>query len=101
MLQATDQMIQTQQITRISRDLDGFNTQKSSRSMVLTIINKDELSANNLGLAKAKKWMAKIFDVFDDEIPIHQPRSNGTFRFNMFFVYYRWTVEKLILMSLK
>ena len=68
MLQATDQMIQTQQITRISRDLEGFNTQKSSRSMVLTIINKDELSANNLGLAKAKKWMAKIFDVFDDEI---------------------------------
>ena len=68
MLQATDQMIQTQQVARISRDLDTFNTQKSSRSMVLTIINKDELNANNLGLAKAKKWMARIFDVFDDEI---------------------------------
>lgn len=68
MLQATDQMIQTHQIRDISRDLNTFNTEKSSRSMVLTIINKDELKANNLGLAKAKKWMAKIFNVFDDEI---------------------------------
>lgn len=61
-------MIQTQQVTRISRDLESFNTQKSNTSLVLTILNKDELSANNLGLAKAKKWMAKIFGVFDDEI---------------------------------
>ena len=68
MLQATDQMIQTQQVMRITRDLDTFTSLKSSPSMVLKIINKDDLEANNLGLAKAKKWMAKIFDVFDDEI---------------------------------
>ena len=68
MLEATDQLIQTQQVARISKDLDNFKTAKSSRSMVLTILNKDELNANNLGLAKAKKWMARIFDVFDDEI---------------------------------
>jgi DNA ligase-1 len=68
MLEATDQLIQTQQVARISRDLDSFNTLKSPRSSVLIILDKDNLSANNLGLAKAKKWMAKIFDVFEDEI---------------------------------
>ena len=61
-------MIQTQQVARITNELDNFNTHKSPRSSVLMILDKDNLDANNLGLAKAKKWMAKIFNVFDDEI---------------------------------
>ena len=64
MLEATDQLIQTQQVALISRSLDEFK----SKGLVLSILDKDNLEANNLGLAKAKKWMAKIFDVFDDEI---------------------------------
>ena len=64
MLEATDQMIPTQQIAMISRSLDNFE----NKGLVLSILDKDTLQANNLGLAKAKKWMAKIFDVFDDEI---------------------------------
>ena len=64
MLEATDQLIPTQQIAMISRSLDNFE----DKGLVLSILDKDTLEANNLGLAKAKKWMAKIFDVFDDEI---------------------------------
>lgn len=48
----------------ISRSLDNFE----NKGLVLSILDKDSLEANNLGLAKAKKWIAKIFDVFDDEI---------------------------------
>ena len=68
LMEATDQLITTQQVIQISRDLSNFNTLVSPRSSVLSILDKDSLSANNLGLAKAKKWMAKIFNVFDDEI---------------------------------
>ena len=68
MLEATDQLIQTQQVIRISRDLENFSSHKSPRSSVLMILDKDNLNANQLGLAKAKKWMAKIFNVFEDEI---------------------------------
>ncbi len=64
MLEATDQLIPTQQIAMISRSLDNFE----NKGLVLSILDKDTLEANNLGLAKAKKWIAKIFDVFDDEI---------------------------------
>ena len=64
MLEATDQLIPTQQIAMISRSLDNFE----NKGLVLSILDKDSLEANNLGLAKAKKWIAKIFDVFDDEI---------------------------------
>ena len=64
MLEATDQLITTQQVMRITRDLERFD----SKAILLSIIDKDNLEANQLGLAKAKKWMAKIFDVFDDEI---------------------------------
>jgi len=64
MLEATDQLITTQQVTRITRDLEGFD----NKPILLSILDKDELDANDLGLAKAKKWMAKIFKVFEDEI---------------------------------
>ena len=64
MLEATDRMRPTQQIAKISSSLDNFE----NKGLVLSILDKDNLEANNLGLAKAKKWMAKIFDVFEDEI---------------------------------
>ena len=64
MLEATDQMIPTQQIGMISRSLDNFE----NKGLVLSILDKDTLQANNLGLAKAMKWVAKIFDIFDDEV---------------------------------
>jgi len=64
MLEATDQLIQTQQVALISRSLEEFQ----DKGLVLSILDKDNLNANNLGLVKAKKWMTKIFDVFDDEI---------------------------------
>ena len=67
MLQATDQLTPTQQI---ASDFTGFGDIHDLRVILLwfQILDKDTLEANNLGLAKAKKWMAKIFDVFDDEI---------------------------------
>ena len=68
MLEATDRLITTQQVTRISKDLENFSSATNSRATLLSIIDKDNLEANSLGLVKAKKWMAKIFDVFDEEI---------------------------------
>ena len=64
MLESTDGLMPTQQITRISRDLQNFD----EVPLVLSILSKDELTANNIALAKAKKWIAKAFDIFEDEI---------------------------------
>ena len=44
MLEATDQLIQTQQVALISRSLDEFK----SKGLVLSILDKDNLEANNL-----------------------------------------------------
>ena len=64
MLEATDQLITTQQVASISRSLDEFE----DKALVLSILDKDSLETNNLGLARAKQWMAKIFKVFDEDI---------------------------------
>ena len=48
----------------IGNALENFE----NKGLVLSILDKDNLTANNLGLAKAKKWLAKIFDVFESEI---------------------------------
>lgn len=64
MLEATDNVVSTQQINRIARDLENFN----EVPILLSVLSKDELDANNVGLAKAKKWLAKAFDVFEDEM---------------------------------
>lgn len=66
MLEATDNLTPTQQVTQISRATGSFET--NQKPFVLSILDKDKLMANNLGLAKAKKWVAKTFDVFEDEI---------------------------------
>ena len=64
MLESTDGIVPTQQINRIANDLENFE----EVPIVLSILSKDELDANNIGLAKAKKWLAKAFDVFEEEI---------------------------------
>ena len=55
--------IPTQQVKLISTGLESFEDRQS----VFKILSLD-LEANNIGLAKAKKWMARMFEVFDDEI---------------------------------
>jgi DNA ligase-1 len=64
MLESTDGIVPTQQINRIARDLENFE----EVPIALSILSKDELDANNFGLAKAKKWLAKAFEVFEEEI---------------------------------
>ena len=66
MLEATDNLIPTQQVAKISGAMGSFNTEQ--KPFVLSILDKDKMMANNLGLAKAKKWVAKTFNVFEDEI---------------------------------
>ncbi len=62
LLESTDGVIPTQQINMLSRELENFNA-----PLFLKILSR-QYEVNNIGLAKAKKWMAKIFDVFDEEI---------------------------------
>ena len=49
MLESTDGIVPTQQINRIARDLENFDEVPT----ILSILSKDELDANNIGLAKA------------------------------------------------
>ena len=44
------------------------NFDTSQKPSILSILDKDKMTANNLGLAKAKKWVSRIFNVFEDEI---------------------------------
>jgi DNA ligase-1 len=48
----------------IATELDKFDTHKSA---VIQLLAR-EYPNNNIGLAKAKSWLAKMFDCFDDEI---------------------------------
>lgn len=54
----------TQQVKLIATELDKFDTHKSA---VIQLLAR-EYPNNNIGLAKAKSWLAKMFDCFDDEI---------------------------------
>ena len=56
-------MLPTQQVTTISREI-----QKANNKPLLLSILAQEYDSNNMGLAKAKKWIAKVFEVFEDEI---------------------------------
>lgn len=64
LLQVTDGIITTQQINRISRDLQHFE----NKDVFLSILDVDNLKPNNIGLAKAKKWIAKIFGLYDEDV---------------------------------
>ena len=48
--------------------MGSFESNNNSRALMLTILDKDSLPANQVALAKAKKWVASIFNIFDDEI---------------------------------
>lgn len=65
MLESNDSIAQTQQINGIVRSLINSNLMTNR---VLSILDKDNLPTNNIGLSRAKKWLAKIFQVFESEI---------------------------------
>ena len=64
LLESTKGKTPTQQVKLIAAELDKFDTHKSA---VIQLLAR-EYPNNNIGLAKAKSWLAKMFDCFDDEI---------------------------------
>ena len=66
LLESTTEKTPTQQVKLIATELDKFDTYKSA---VIKILAR-EYPSNNIGLAKAKSWLAKMFDCFDDEIEV-------------------------------
>jgi DNA ligase 1 len=50
------------QVRLISKDWDKFNPNVLARLLSL------DYASNQIGLVKAKKWVAKIFNVFEDEV---------------------------------
>jgi len=63
LLEATEQLTPTQQITLISRELENFEDKPTFFAIL-----SQEYPSNNIGLAKAKKWLTKMYRCFDDEI---------------------------------
>ena len=63
LLELTDTMLPTKQVATISREIQSSDLKPS----ILSLLAQDNES-NNIGLSKAKKWIAKVFNVFDDEI---------------------------------
>jgi len=63
LLEVTDRVTPTQQVTVISRELDKFE----DKSSLLRILAQ-AYRINNIGISKAKKWIAKMYNVFDSEI---------------------------------
>lgn len=64
LLESTKGKTPTQQVKLIATELDKFDTHKNA---VIQLLAR-EYPSNNIGLAKAKSWLAKMFDCFDDEI---------------------------------
>lgn len=64
MLQANDRATPSVIVRNISRTIETFD----DVGQVLSILDKDGLEANNLAHLKAKKWIANMFNVFEDEI---------------------------------
>ena len=63
LLEVTYRVTPTQQVTVISRELDKFE----DKSSLLRILAQ-AYEINNIGISKAKKWVAKMYNVFDSEI---------------------------------
>ena len=63
LLESTDQKTPTQQVSMITEQVGTFKNKPA-----LFAILAREYPNNNIGLPRAKKWMAKIYDVFEDEI---------------------------------
>jgi len=66
LLESTKDKTPTQQVKLIATELDKFDTYKSA---VIQLLAR-EYPSNNIGLAKAKSWLTKMFDCFDDEIEV-------------------------------
>ena len=64
LLESTKGKTPTEQVKLIATELDKFT---SSKSVAIQILAR-EYPSNNIGLAKAKSWLTKIFNCFDDEI---------------------------------
>jgi len=62
LLEATENRTPTNIVSKISADLEEFDA-----PLFVKILSLD-YEVNNIGLARAKKWMASVFDVFDEEI---------------------------------
>jgi len=63
LMEATQDLSPTQQVTLISRELENFEEKE-----IFFAILAQEYPSNNIGLAKAKKWLTKMYNCFDDEI---------------------------------
>lgn len=63
LLEATDGLTPTEQVSRITRELTQFKDKRS-----LFAILSQEFDSNNIGLAKAKKWLSKIYNIHDEEL---------------------------------
>ena len=63
LLESTDGLTPTQQVARITTELTHFQDKRS-----LFAILSQEFPSNNIGLAKAKKWISRIYNIHDDEL---------------------------------
>jgi len=63
LLQATDKHLPSQQVKLLSKGMESFEDKR----LLVKILSLD-LNSNNIGLAKAKKWLAKMFEIFEDEL---------------------------------
>ena len=61
-MEAVKRDSQTIQVRRISKDWDKFNPNVLARLLSL------DYASNQIGLVRAKKWVAKMFSVFEDEV---------------------------------
>ena len=64
LLESTKEKTPTEQVKLIATELDKFDIHIHA---VIQLLAR-EYPSNNIGLAKAKSWLAKMFDCFDDEI---------------------------------
>jgi len=63
LMEATQDLNPTQQVTLISRELENFEEKETFFAILA-----QEYPSNNIGLAKAKKWLTKMYNCFDEEI---------------------------------
>ena len=63
LLESTDQKTPTQQVSLITKELKTFKNKPA-----LFAILAQEYPSNDIGLSRAKKWLAKIFNCFEEEV---------------------------------
>lgn len=63
LLEATNYKTPTQQQALVSKELEKFQ----NRPALFSILSL-EYGSNNIGLAKAKKWIARALNIFEDEV---------------------------------